>query len=323
MLYNIRRKKIREIMAAQDTCPFPDSAPFFKLSVRNGQVPFRQRGFRLFTEDAITLLDHLCTSYGTDLRDYHPGTAARRIYKRLAATGCPSVIQYASYLQEHPDEYEELVDTLTIKVSSFFRDPMVFEVLGNRVFPDLIERRIKQQTPFVSVWSAGCASGQEVYSAAILLHELTAKIPGFIVRIVGTDVEDRSLAAARQGSYSEQDLAGVKKCYLERYFIKDNNRYKIIPEIIDMVSFGHFNLMEAHTCGPQEGIFCSFDVILCRNVLMYYRRDRQIKTIKKMVNMLNNGGYVVLGKAEFLTQSLNIQLKEIYPGTKIFHKRES
>ncbi|OAT85177.1 CheR family methyltransferase [Desulfotomaculum copahuensis] len=276
------------------------------------------------SDQSSRILEYLYVNCGVDLRGYRKETLERRLTVRMAATGCVSCGQYIDYLQEHPGECEDFIDALTIKVSGFFRDPPVYEILKNKTFPDLLSARTKQGKSFVSVWSAGCARGQEAYTAAMLLHDLAAKEAPFLtLHIVGTDVDARSLQAAREGRYPAGELAGTEEGFLKRYFVKEGDYYRVVPEIRRMVTFGRHNLTGMNSGGPSEGLFASYDIIFCRNVLIYYNRDRQSRVLKRLAGMLNTGGCLVLGKAESLPRELSTAMPEAYRGTKIYFKRES
>lgn len=276
------------------------------------------------TDQSSRILDYLYVKCGVDLRGYRTGTVERRLAMRITATGCDSYGQYIDYLQEHPGECEELIEALTIKVSGFFRDPPVYEILKNKIIPDLILSRTEQGKSFVSIWSAGCARGQEVYSTAMLLHAWAGKVEAILkLHLVGTDVDGRSLQAAGEGRYPAGELAGLERCYLDRYFTREGDYYRVIPEIRQMVTFGRYNLTGDNSSGPPEGLFASYDLILCRNVIMYYQRNWQTRVLKRLIAMLNTDGYLVLGKAESLPPEFSAGMPEICRGAKIYFKKES
>jgi chemotaxis methyl-accepting protein methylase len=211
---------------------------------------------------------------------------------------------------------EGLIDALTIKVSHFFRNPFVFEALKKFVLPELIESRHGEG---LRVWSAGCARGEEAYSMAILLNEIMREELLFTyLFILATDIDVNALEDGQKAVYTDEALSEIKKGYFDRYFIAEGDSYRVKDEIRSMVTFASHDVT---TCKPpKEGIFSSYHIILCRNVLIYLDRHTQAKVLKSLSEFLLNKGYLILGEAEIMPQQLSGDFHEVVPNTKIFRK---
>lgn len=250
----------------------------------------------------------------------------RKLELRLQETKSRNFKEYLSFLQENPDEILLLVRTLTIKVSNFFRNPIVFELLSSRVLPELAA-----EFNFLNAWSLGCANGEEPYSVAMLVHELQSRENlSFAHHIIGIDVDPDAIAKARKGEYPDEELFETKRKYLDRYFKKlphefeachEHERYRIHDEIRSMVMFSSGNIMNMllHK-RPYLGIY---NLILCRNVLIYLNREMQEEMVMAIGNILYDKGYLVLGEAETMPESVRQEFEQPFHGIKIFRKRRS
>lgn len=233
-----------------------------------------------------------CTSL--DLGQYKDTYLQRRIGVRMRFCASKTYSDYSGYLDSNPTEYEHLLDDLTINVTQFFRDSIVFQAMEEDVLPLLIYDKVKQGKNDITIWSAGCSSGEEPYSIAIMISELLGEDLGnFRVKIIGSDIDDSSLEAASIGKYLPRQLTNVKKEYLERYFTLEGEMYQISPEIMGMVDFRKIDLIASKP--PAR-----FDCIFCRNVVIYFTRDMQEHLYMKFFDSLNLGGYFVMGNTETL-----------------------
>ncbi len=223
-----------------------------------------------------------------EIINFDPGTykekpLKRRLRVRMRATGINTFFEYARYLEDNTEEQKKLADTLTINVSKFFRNRDAFETLGKDV--------VKIFTDTLNIWSAGCASGEEAYTLAIIAMEYGK--PGLSISVYGTDIDEMSLNRAKKGIYSAQALVETPSIYIDRYFNKLNgNLYQIKDEVRKLVHFMKVNLSYI----PES--FQNFNIIVCRNVFIYLSKEFQEKVIKEFYNRLNEGGYLVLGKVE-------------------------
>ncbi len=236
------------------------------------------------------LLQKLFEERGMDFREYKKASLKRRIQKRLEANRLTSYEEYMKLLDATPDEYTKLFDALLINVTEFFRDPEAFQVLEKKILPEIISKK-KKGDP-IRIWSSGCASGEEPYSVGILLAEkLGRSIQDYEIKIYATDIDENTLIEARKGVYSENRLKNVKPGYIEKYFTRENGGYRINRNIRQIVIFGRQSL----TSDPP---ISHLDLILCRNVLIYFNLELQNKLMIKFHYALDRDGYIFFGKSE-------------------------
>jgi chemotaxis methyl-accepting protein methylase len=240
------------------------------------------------------LLDQIRRERGLDLRSYKPSFVQRRLAVRLRARGCPDCAAYGQLLLRDPEEYGPLLNALTINLTRFFRDATTFQALEEIYLPELLKMRASSRR--LRIWSAGCAAGEEPYSLAIMLREaLGSALRRWQVEIIATDVDKEVLKRARRGlydHYSFQGLAPRYAAWVERYFSPDHKR-QLSDEVRNMVSFRHLDLV----CDPPPA---NLDLLLCRNVLIYFDRELQDRLYRAFYEALRTEGLLVLGKTEIL-----------------------
>ena len=237
-----------------------------------------------------TLLDQLRERSGIDFNSYKMPTITRRLHRRMAATGTTKIGDYIRFLQRNPDEYQRLINSFLIKVTEFFRDPELFEYLRDVVLPQIIDEARAHGE--LRIWSAGCATGEEAYSLAILVQEaLGADADGMIVRIFATDLDAEAVAFARRGIYPSSALADVPADLIQRYFTRHGNEYAVGKAVRSLVVFGQHDL-------GQRAPFPRIDLTLCRNVLIYFTPDLQKRALQLFAFALRDRGFLALGKAE-------------------------
>ena len=229
-----------------------------------------------------------------DCNQYKDNYLKRRIAVRMRHYGVSTYSEYAKVLSNTYDEYSKFLDDVTVNVTHFFRDTAVFDLMEDHVFPLVIYQKIKEKRNTLRIWSAGCSSGEEAYSIGILLHDLMEdKLENFTLSIHGTDIDDRCLNTAREGRYLPRQLESVPPRLLKRYFSFDGEMYTISPEIKKMTRFVKRDLFEA-------GKGKHFDIIFCRNVVIYFTKEQQAKLFMDFYEALNDKGFLVLGKTETL-----------------------
>jgi chemotaxis protein methyltransferase CheR len=245
-------------------------------------------------KDFITLKKQIFRCTSLDLGQYKDTYLQRRIGVRMRCCGSKEYSDYSNFLDSHPTEYDQLLDDLTINVTQFFRDPIVFKAMEEEVLPLLIYDKIKEGKNDITIWSAGCSSGEEPYSIAIMLRELLGEeLNNFNVNIIGSDIDDASLEAASVGKYLPRQVTNIKKEYLDRYFTLEGEMYQISQDIMDMVDLRKIDLIASKP--PAR-----FDCIFCRNVVIYFTREMQEHLYMKFFGSLNQGGYFVMGNTETL-----------------------
>ena len=227
---------------------------------------------------------------GHDFSNYKPETMIRRLQRRLHVVGLPSLSAYARVMRERPQEAVVLMKDLLISVTHFFRDPDAFAVLEERVVPRLFEHKLREDQ--VRVWVAGCATGEEAYSIAMLLAEhAEGLLEGPQVQVFATDLEEGAIAAAREGFYTEADVADINERRLERFFHREGNGYRVRRSLREMMLFAPHNVI-------KDPPFSHLDLISCRNLLIYLNRTAQERALETFHFALRPGALLMLGPSE-------------------------
>lgn len=241
-------------------------------------------------EGLSRLLDEIRSRQGIDFNAYKTQTLVRRLGRRLIATSSPNVESYRAYLRAHPDEERVLISNFLIKVTRFFRDTALFEYLRTDVLPELIDEAMSQGRE-LRIWSAGCATGEEPYSLALLVADLIGRSNPIGVRIFATDLDENAIAFGRRGIYSPTALAGVPKDLVDRFFTPVEEGFEVRPQVRGMVVFGQHDL-------GQRPPFPNIDLVLCRNVLIYFTSGLQQQALEAFAYSIRDGGYLALGSSE-------------------------
>lgn len=237
------------------------------------------------------LLAFLKESRGFDFTGYKRASLMRRVWHQMRQVGVDSFSEYLDYLQVHPDEFAALFDTILINVTGFFRDIASWRALEQVLVPELL---LRNPDGDVRVWSAGCSSGEEAYSLAIVFAEILG-IEQFRerVKIYATDIDERALGVARQAVYSERALCDISTQRRGRYFEVQNDRFAFRKDLRRSVIFGRNDLV-------QDAPISRIDLLACRNTLMYFNSETQGRIGARLAFALRPGGLLFLGKAEML-----------------------
>lgn len=238
------------------------------------------------------LLEYLRRTRGFDLAGYKPSSLARRVLRRMQLIPIESYDDYVDYLEVHPEEFGHLFNTILINVTDFFRDPPSWEVLQAEIIPQILQA--KRNGDAIRVWSAGCATGQEAYTLAMIFAEAVGT-NAFQdrVKIYATDADEDALAQARTASYSEKEVQTIPANLLEKYFEKNNGRYTFRTELRRGVIFGRHDLV-------QDAPISRVDLLVCRNALMYFNAEAQARILLRLHFALNDHGFLFLGRAEMM-----------------------
>jgi chemotaxis protein methyltransferase CheR len=260
---------------------------------------------------------------GVDFALYRHATVTRKLDLRLAETGASDYRDYLAHLTTHPGELDKLIRALTIKVSNFFRNPLVYELLYASVLPELIS-----EFGFLKICSLGCAHGEEPYSIAILVRDLLKRDKGtFSVRIVGADLDAGAIEKAARGEYPEGDLTEVKKKYLDSCFQKvprpdlpagHEAIYRLSNEIKSMVKLQCTDIVKGLEEKTKQ--LNTFNLILCRNVLIYMDKVLQQNILRSISALIPEKGYFVIGESETIPSGGRDEFVQVFPGIKIFRK---
>ncbi|HET7898064.1 MAG TPA: CheR family methyltransferase, partial [Flavisolibacter sp.] len=227
---------------------------------------------------------------GHDFSNYKRPTLLRRIERRINLHNLPDLPSYVTYMHQNPEETTALLKDLLISVTNFFRDKKAFEAIEDEVLPILLKG--KKADDQLRIWVAGCATGEEAYSLAILCAEKTAGlIDAPKVQIFATDIDDAAIATAREGLYTINDLADVSPERLRRFFIKENDEFRIRREVRETILFANHNFL-------KDPPFSHLDLISCRNVMIYLNHVAQERVAETFHFALKPGGFLFLGSSE-------------------------
>ncbi len=250
---------------------------------------------------------------GIDFTQYKSPTIKRRLARLMAAARCASLPDYLRYLNANPEAYYRLVSSFLIKVTGFFRDPALYANMREHIIPDLVAQARRERRE-LRIWSAGCATGEEAYSLAILLSEVLGdEIDELPIRIFATDLDADSIAFARRGLYAPSALTELPPALIEKYFTKADECYQARKRIRNMTVFGAYDL-------GQRAPFPRIDLIVCRNVLIYFTKELQQRTLQLFAFSLRDAGYLVLGKAE-TTSPMSKYFACVHPVLKIYRRQ--
>ena len=263
-----------------------------------------------------TILEVVRTQTGTDLKGYRRPILTRRISERMARLEMDADL-YISLCRAGAKECGKLADTLAIHVSSFFRNPIVFEILAQSVLPRLMEEKDE-----IRVWSAGCAAGEEPYSVAILIQEEIRKSrrSNSHPMVFATDSNRGILKVAEKARYPRKSLNDTKLGWVNTYFSSEQEGFQLSSDVRKMVHFSEGDLLSKQTGAPAESIFGSFDLILCRNVLIYFTEETQKQILQRMYASLVKGGTLVLGDSEMLYGDLKPRFRTVDARNRIYQK---
>lgn len=247
-----------------------------------------------------------------DLDQYKDRCIRRRIARRLRACEATDIAAYLEQLQSDPKELDCLIETLSIHVSQFFRNPGTYQVLEQVILPDLCRRARLEGRRELVLWSAGCAAGEEPFSLALLADDLDAV--ELNIRVLATDISEQVLDAARGGVFPAARLKEVPPEVLDRYFIaQDDGHYRLIDRIRNRVRFMHHNIM-------TENDYPTADLILCRNVLIYFTREEQERILARFSAALAEHGALVLGRSETLIGDVRKHFQPEFPLERIYRR---
>lgn len=252
----------------------------------------RSRDLAQEDHEVDAVLDHIREARSFDFRHYKRATLRRRIERRMLDRRCQSLAEYSAVLSRDPIEFQALISSMLIKVTSFFRDPEMWEKLSSQVIPELLANKKEGQE--LRVWCAGCATGEEAYSVAILIAEaLGSTRPIQEVKVFGTDLDENAIAHARRGIYPVTALSSVSAERRERWFIQEAGGWSVRKEIRRSVVFGVNNLV-------SDAPISRLDLLLCRNVFIYLDSQLQKRVLTRFHYALRRHGVLVLGRSELI-----------------------
>ncbi len=239
-----------------------------------------------------SLLEFLKAARGFDFTGYKRSSLVRRVQKRMQTVEIAGYDDYRAYLEAHPAEFDALFDTILINVTAFFRDAGAWTALAERFLPEILGRKGSEEP--IRVWSAGCATGEETYTLVMILAEaLGAQAFRERVKVYATDLDEDALGRARQASYPGGDLDELPDGFRERYFEPAGARFVFRPDLRRQVIFGRHDLV-------QDAPISQLDLLVCRNVLMYFNAEVQARVLARFHFALRPHGLLFLGRAEMM-----------------------
>lgn len=260
------------------------------------------------------IFDVLKRNFNSDFSNYKINCLSRRIKRRMILCKLESIDEYIDLIKSDEQELNTLYKTITINVTRFFRDEATYDYIYDTILPQLSDKRI------VNVWSAGCASGEEPYSMAMLLeHFRIVKGANYRFKVYATDIDIHSVETAKSGVYTPKSLFNVSGRFRKIFNMlskKDGNYYKMLPQIIDNVEFRRQNLMSA-------AWDVKFDLILCRNVFIYFSRELQNQVLNIFRTHLKDDGQLVLGRVETIFSDGKVLFDVVSNKNKVYTKKRS
>lgn len=235
----------------------------------------------------------------SDLSMYDKAFVQSSIKIRMDLNGFDDRDQYLKALQRDPAERDLFLNSLHVSYSEFFRNPLTFAVLEKVVLPELMLRAKRQNRSRLRVWSMACASGQELYSLAMLLEEIMELQYSYQpYQLFGTDVSESAIESAKRGWFPKSSMDNVTCKRLERWFIAENEGFRVKDELKKHLHFSVFDLNSEERQSPSECIFGDFDLLFCANILFYFDTERQGYILQKASSVLSKGGFLVTGEVE-------------------------
>ncbi len=257
----------------------------------------KEREFSFTARDFNDIRELVSHNTGIVLSDAKQDMVYSRLAKRLRKLGLKSFKDYCELIKSsNNEEIGHFVNAVTTNLTSFFRENHHFEYLTNTLIPELLSNQAGQKQ--LRIWSSGCSTGEEPYSIAMALKEALASHPEYDVKLLATDLDTNVLDTACHGIYSEDRVNGISNQRLKRWFLKGKNnsadKVKISSELQDMITFRQLNLMAEW---PMRGLF---DIIFCRNVVIYFDKPTQRLLFDRYADILVPGGYLFIGHSETL-----------------------
>jgi len=260
--------------------------------------------FHTLTATIERLLQIRCENYKEDY-------IKRRLSSRMNAVRIKEYLEYNRFLLTNQEEQEKLRNALTINVTKFFRDKEVFELVKRELIPEILKKKQR-----IRIWSAGCSSGEEPYSYAIILYEIGLTHPSIDGLIYATDIDYEILKRAKEGVYERPALDNMTELQIKKYFtLRPDGKYEIKPHIREKVRFQYHDLMRG------EPISRYLDLISCRNVTIYFNEPQKNDLCKVFHQGLTAGGYYVMGLSEYLGKESEPLFKSYRPLLKIFTRQ--
>lgn len=266
-------------------------------------------------EKLASLRDKIIKSNSFDIGNYDQKLILDSIETRRQYLNLPGTDDYLIFVSENLKEIGQLINTMCVGYSFFFRNPVCNYYLETHVFPTLL----KNEKSEIRVWSAGCARGEEPYSIAIMLQNyLEQKRMAVEYLIFSTDINTQYLKYAEKAEYSEEEISNVKFGDLKKYFEKIDIGYRLKKEIRDRITLSNYDLLDTETKHPPSSVYGHFDIVICCNLLIYFNAAGKKLALQKLERAIPEGGFLVLGESESLPAT--IKFKPVSSHSNIYKK---
>jgi chemotaxis protein methyltransferase CheR len=263
-------------------------------------------------EDFTLLKRFIEQTLAMQCSNYKEDYIKRRVSSRMRSTNCISFGDYLGYLKANPPELENLRNALTINVTEFFRDTDVYEVMKKDILPGLFKQRKR-----LRIWCAGCSTGEEPYSMAMMLSELMAQNPEISAQIFATDIDKVVLAKAQEGIYTQKAMDKLSEVQVHRHFTRlPDGNFQVKPYLKELIRFRPHDLM--------SGVPVSrwLDLVICRNVTIYFTEKQKDELAKMFQTALVSGGFYIMGKTEYLGRQVETLFVSYNSLQKIFIRKD-
>jgi len=265
-------------------------------------------GFTINDKEFESFRELIYRESGIKLRDNKKDLLRQRLNKRMRTLGLGTFAEYYHLVEADRSRKEltELIDAISTNVTSFFRESKHFDFLTERALPEIMARK-RAAVREIRIWSAACSSGEEPYSILFTLLENQEIVNGWSIKLLATDISTKVLAKAMKGEYLQEKMDGLTDLQLRKYFERSNEDWAVRPKYREMIKFRWFNLIT-----PRFPFRRPFDVIFCRNVMIYFDKPTREELIQKFSGALAPGGYLCIGHSESLANTRH-DLKYIQP----------
>jgi chemotaxis methyl-accepting protein methylase len=272
------------------------------------------------SDELIAVVQILKSVYELDISKYDEAFLKQTVEKRCIFVKATNIYEYVQIISNNFEEVTALLKSLQITHTDFFRNILVFAHLEQWILPSLFER--KPEASELRIWSAGCSSGQEAYSIAMLIENIHHKKSRLLrYRIIATDISQSALLRAKKGEFSEHDIQNIRVKDLNEFFVKRGETYTICDRLKEHVSFSNYDLLDPLSSYPQESIFGNFDLVVCSNILFYYKPMYQQSIVKKLIYSMDKNGYLITGEAEKHTIERYSKLTQVTSLTPIYKQK--
>ncbi len=269
--------------------------------------------FHLFRD---TIYSH-CGIYFDDDSKY---LLEKRLSRRLTALNLSSFRDYYHFLKYNRKKDQELMDIMDILTTNetyFFRESFQLKAFTDEILPELLQRKAARKDRTLRIWSAGCSTGEEPFTIAMLLREIR-ELQGWKIEIIGTDISQRVLQHARRGVYGKSSFRATDEQYIKRFFQEQDGGYRINDEVRELVTISHLNLFDTH----RMVMLGRMDLIFCRNVIIYFDAAAKKQVVEAFHNSLYDGGYLLLGHSESLMNITTMFTLRHFKNDMIYQKPE-